>query len=197
MPVTDVQTLRALWDAIKLGNPATDGTRRLASVVKDGFVTMPALENVLDIIAPAPLGRVPVGWLLKAYEIEPKLRAFRPTKRSSEAMLFDTISAVELAYLLIELEALGIPIKAGAFIEAVNATSAGRAMLDQVELNVWWYRERGKSGAVIDNDEMPRSPDVEESFTTATGRKVTATIKEGQVIRIEASRAKKRPVKPT
>jgi len=168
--------LRAFWRDLTRENPLVSDRwlLRLDELIKDGWITMPSLEDLLVSSALTATAMQPVRQVLAVFDIQTASMGFTPKPRQNEVGMFDCISAAQAAYLFIELEALGLPIDPLPLVGKVRDALGKQAMLTRQELRVWWYpQERGRGVQKVWCE--PHAGDVTlRKFVTAAGFKIEA-----------------------
>lgn len=183
----DPYLLTAMWRDITREGAVPRGAAKLTKVAESGWITMPALEDLISNLGLPALAGLPVRWLVETFGLATISRAYRPRSGENEAMMFDTLSAAELAFLVIELERAGFPVDPSPLVEQLRPSLKRQEMLTAVELDLWWYpSQRSKGLIVLDGYDGPVESVTVAKHTTALGYRVEAHLVGDKVLRIEA-----------
>ena len=143
---TEARLLGALWDSLRDQRSRARGAaldRQISAIVARGWADRCQVEDLL-----LDMGG---GWFWGQADVNalfgiPRQTVFaRPRARSNGVMGFDETSAADLAYILIQIERLGLGIDPSPLVEALRSSMLKRPVLTRSELHVLWYaKERHK-----------------------------------------------------
>ncbi|WP_157641853.1 hypothetical protein [Burkholderia ubonensis] len=169
----------------------------LKRMAGDRWVLRSALEDVLVDMDPRldSYGAGNPDALVAMLGLTYRNSAYRPKKNSSGVMLFQAIAAVELAEVLMHLEALGFRVDPEPLVSEIRSQLDSATRLSQPELSVFWYssvRHRGSPITITEESTERRIAEKSEEWKTSTGYRVVADYAEGKPFRITAHAPKYR-----
>ncbi len=137
---TEAKTLAAMLGALQAEpRPArlVAVARTVSAVVERGWAARYQVEDLLhDMGVGSFWTETDVGAL---FGVTRQAVFARPPARSGGAVGFDETAVADLAYLLIQIERLGLGIDPSSLVEAVLPPLRKRPMLTRSELHVFWY----------------------------------------------------------
>ncbi|WP_157643908.1 hypothetical protein [Burkholderia ubonensis] len=173
---------------------------RLQQIGVDRWVHRSTIEDLLVDLDPRldSYGAGNPDALAEMLRIPYRDVAFRPKKKSSGAMLFPALAAVEFAEMLMCLEALGFRVDPEPLVSELSAQLTQATMLSGSELSVFWYQHTRHRGhpITIDVDSTDRPiPDKVDEWKTSTGYRMVVAYADGTTIRmtVHAPKFRRRP----
>jgi hypothetical protein len=126
-----------------MGGPSSEAAEIYRQAVASGWASYIRVESLLLATDPRPLGfgALTVRELLAAFEIPLQWTYHRPPRGNAGVIGIEQVMAVDLAHLLVLLEATGFAIDPAPLCEALRPQLRASKYLTAAGMSVWWHQK--------------------------------------------------------